>query len=126
MRVAPLADFLASLRRSEDDLYFCSCGDKWIKIGRSKDSTGRVNSFRGANAEPVEIIAVIPGAGHLEKAMHLLFSDLHVRGEWFLFSLEIVALAEAMAANRAFMAAPSGSWRSLSSATDAPDGLVER
>jgi hypothetical protein len=66
-------------------VYFIRVG-KFIKIGFTTNQQtlkGRLESFRGASAEPIQVLAVFPGNRKAERFLHDLFSDLRVLREFF-------------------------------------------
>lgn len=58
-------------------------GGGFIKIGFSTNPLARLIDLRTASPFELELLADIPGSKDDELQIHRLFSDLHVRGEWF-------------------------------------------
>jgi hypothetical protein len=55
-------------------VYFVRIG-KFIKIGFTTNLRGRLKSFRGTSAEPIEVLLIIPGGRELEQRLHALFCE---------------------------------------------------
>jgi hypothetical protein len=54
-------------------VYFIRIG-KFIKIGVTTDLEQRLAAFRGASAEPMEVLLTIPGRRDVEQRLHKLCS----------------------------------------------------
>lgn len=67
-----------------DDLYliFDKESDK-LKIGRSKNPYKRLSQLQTANGNSLEILYIKKGLGFMEEDIHLMFSDIREKGEWF-------------------------------------------
>jgi hypothetical protein len=64
-------------------VYFISSGDA-VKIGVAKNPEARLRDLQVGNANQLEILATISGAGrHEEDSLHKLFEPFRLRGEWF-------------------------------------------
>lgn len=63
-------------------VYFVRAGDA-VKIGWSKDVASRVRSIQVANAQEVELVALVEGGEAEERELHDLFAPHHIRGEWY-------------------------------------------
>jgi len=50
-------------------------------VGRS-----RMSNFQVGNPKDLTFLFEVPGDVVLEEGVHLLFSDFHVRGEWFWYN----------------------------------------
>lgn len=57
-----------------------------VKIGHSNDPVGRLSDLQIAHYETLRIIRLFHGGEAEEAALHMRFSDLHLRGEWHSFS----------------------------------------
>lgn len=68
-------------------------GDRWYKIGKSRDFDNRAKLFHLTLPFPVEVIHTIETGDctALESYFHKLFADKRTNGEWFLLSDENVA-----------------------------------
>lgn len=68
-----------------DYIYFIGRGDSGpIKIGRSKNFMQRWDDLQVANAEVLELEALlISRPGRTESHVHRLLKDSRIRGEWF-------------------------------------------
>jgi Meiotically Up-regulated Gene 113 (MUG113) protein len=63
-------------------VYFVRIG-KFIKIGFTTNLRGRLKSFRGASAEPIEVLLIIAGGRELEQRLHALFCEDRISNEFF-------------------------------------------
>jgi hypothetical protein len=54
-----------------------------IKIGTAADPEKRLLSIRTATAVSVDLLGYMPGGRALEKAIHQVFRQSRIRGEWF-------------------------------------------
>lgn len=68
-------------------VYLIQAGNQPIvKIGKADCPLSRLNQHQAAHWEELKIIRLWVG-GHSEEAMlHIKFSDLHIRGEWYSLS----------------------------------------
>lgn len=64
-------------------VYFISDGMGHVKIGVAKDPERRMYELQIGNAFQLTLLAVESGGQPREKALHKVFRDLRVRGEWF-------------------------------------------
>jgi hypothetical protein len=55
-------------------VYFVRIG-KFIKIGFTTNITERLKTFRGASAEPIYVLRIVPGGRDLERKLHQLFAE---------------------------------------------------
>lgn len=76
-----------------DSLYFLRSGDR-VKIGRAKDPEYRLMVLRSHIPYETEILAILPGAGNLEKRIHKLLQPYKIKGEWFEYNEEIQNLLD--------------------------------
>lgn len=58
-------------------IYFIDCGGH-IKIGSTFDLKSRLTSIQTSNPSPIS-----HNHGQVEKALHEIFHDAHIRGEWY-------------------------------------------
>lgn len=69
---------------SEGFVYFIQAGEAGpIKIGWTKSVPARFSALQAGNAEPLRLLAVLPGRISYERALHSRFAGLLIRGEWF-------------------------------------------
>lgn len=57
-----------------------------VKIGKADEPKTRVIDLQCAHYEKLHLLRVWEGGEAEEKALHLRFADLRIRGEWFGFS----------------------------------------
>jgi excisionase family DNA binding protein len=70
-------------KRTDGHVYFL-CGQiGLIKIGWALNVENRTAILQTGSAEPLEVIASMPGTPADERALHRKFALLLVRGEWF-------------------------------------------
>lgn len=67
-----------------------------VKIGRSTAPRARLASLQTANAAALRIVAMMPGGGAVERAMHATFAADRARpgGEWFRPSPSLAAFVK--------------------------------
>lgn len=70
-------------------IYFIRSYNKFIKIGRSIDPSGRVKGLQTGSPIKLHVKAVLPGDFKTEKGLHELFSHLRANGEWFRYTDEL-------------------------------------
>jgi hypothetical protein len=85
-------------------VYFIQAGQR-IKIGISSHVDRRLSSLRTSSPERLMVLGVIyawsrESSRAIERGLHLGFSWLHARGEWFIDATEL----------RAFIAAHAQPW----------------
>lgn len=98
VRAEPLPSGPKKPKRAErpnDQVYFAFCAGK-VKIGVSNNVTRRLHGFRTASAQPVELLAVLPGSTELETRLHSQFSAAHSHGEWFSLNDDLRAYLHAL------------------------------
>jgi hypothetical protein len=81
-------DMANRLRRRPNSavrVYFIRCNE-FVKIGRAMDVQQRLTELQVGCPDKLELLATIEGGPKEERAFHKLFSDIHVRGEWFLLN----------------------------------------
>ena len=68
--------------KKRDEVYVIQCGS-CIKIGYTTNLHQRLHSLKTANPSEIELIGSFPGTRRDEQALHLKFSHLRAKGEWF-------------------------------------------
>jgi hypothetical protein len=63
-------------------VYFAERDGK-IKIGIAQNATDRISALRNGSAEPLNLIAAVPGNHSLERALHKKLRQHRINGEWF-------------------------------------------
>jgi hypothetical protein len=63
-------------------VYFVLVGQH-MKIGFSRNASGRASDIAGGGAVPASMIVVLPGSRKDEAALHNLFAADRLQGEWF-------------------------------------------
>lgn len=63
-------------------VYFVRVGGQ-VKIGFTKTVSQRIRALQTSCAEPLEVLAILPGTTETEKFMHSRFGDYRTGGEWF-------------------------------------------
>lgn len=71
-------------------VYFVRAGDA-IKIGYSKEPKSRIRRLQTSSAVDLDVLGIIDGTMDDEKSLHCQFEYLHLRGEWFQTSPELLA-----------------------------------
>jgi hypothetical protein len=90
-------------------VYFLRC-QGYVKIGWSKTPELRLRALRTALPFTLDVLAVHPGTRADEQSLHHRFASQRYRGEWFVTSEEIEAVAKrgfervALAGSRPFRA----------------------
>lgn len=74
-------------------VYFATAGDT-VKIGWAKDPKKRVAQLQTGCPHRVSLYAWFNGSRDDEKVLHRAFAHLHVRGEWFRATPELMDLAD--------------------------------
>lgn len=77
-----------------------------VKIGCSVFPEGRLDSFTIWSPVKLELITSVPGTHADEKALHGMFREHHLHGEWFGASKELLALIDRCAATGALPELP--------------------
>ena len=69
-----------------------------LKIGRSKDARERKQQLQASQNFWIEVLAVFPQMGHLERAVHAKLQHFRMSGvpgtEWFACDLDAVRRAD--------------------------------
>jgi hypothetical protein len=85
------------------DLYVMQRSDNLgiLKVGRSSNAERRAREIQGCHCFTVQVVALIPGAGHLELDAHRVLSEFRMDPgrEWFRCSLSRVLAAIAVVTN---------------------------
>jgi hypothetical protein len=76
-------------------VYFLRDGDH-IKIGTSANVPVRILGGQTMNPRELVLIGSVPGDRRLEADLHLKFRHLHVRGEWFAATPELLAFIDGL------------------------------
>lgn len=70
-------------------VYFMRCGE-FVKIGFSSEAVVRIQAIEACTPYPVEVLALLAltrkKACKYENELHMRFSDLRHRGEWFRYT----------------------------------------
>lgn len=61
-----------------------------LKIGRSVNVKSRFNQLQIATSNKLSLLYVLEGMGNREDYVHSVFSEFHVRGEWFEYNESII------------------------------------
>lgn len=77
-------------------VYFIQCASGYIKIGTAKDPNDRLTALQTAHAEPLKLLAVLPGGLRFEHELHERFADVRVGGEWFADAPRLVGFIEGL------------------------------
>ena len=64
-------------------IYFVKSSEGPIKIGFSSQPWSRLACLQADNHARLSLMAVMPGTMRGEKAVHIRFANLRIRGEWF-------------------------------------------
>jgi len=76
-----------------DCVYIVECNGLY-KIGRTSHLDSRLNAIQTATPFPVQLVYAIPCPmkdREIEHALHVIFADHRVRGEWFKLSMRDIA-----------------------------------
>lgn len=69
---------------AKEHVYFVEAkGLDKIKIGRTADLLGRLDTLRTACPVPLEVVLAVPGGRLIEGAFQRAFTEYHCRGEWY-------------------------------------------
>jgi hypothetical protein len=74
-------------------VYFAAVGGR-IKIGWSKKVGTRIAQLQTGNAEPIELLGVLPGGRFHERRLHQQFAAARLSGEWFAATPDLLAFIE--------------------------------
>lgn len=75
-------------------------GEPAVKIGQTGNVPARLSALQMAHHKPLAVIAIMPGGGKEEAALHARFATQRRRGEWFRLDDEIAAFLETVAKPR--------------------------
>ncbi len=72
---------------SRNCIYFVECNGVF-KIGTTSDIKSRLSTMQTSNPAPIRLVHTIPipilyNHGEVEKALHTIFENAYVRGEWY-------------------------------------------
>jgi hypothetical protein len=85
------ADFRVHKRRSLLVYAILRPDTQQVKIGIAVDVQARMEALQTASACKLELIGIIEGGRQRELALHRQFAALHIRGEWFRASDDLLA-----------------------------------
>lgn len=72
-------------------IYFVQAGENGpVKIGYTHMPEKRLRCMQANHYETLRLIRVTPGNRYGERRLHLRFSHLWIRGEWFYYSDEML------------------------------------
>lgn len=68
-------------------IYFIECNGQY-KIGSTSDLKSRFTTLQTSSPTLLRLVHMIPipishDHGQVEKALHIIFKDAHIRGEWY-------------------------------------------
>ncbi len=95
-KAIPAETMLAVIRQGADSetcVYFIGSGTA-VKIGISVNVVSRLSSLQTASAKPLELLAVVPGGRETESALHSLFVEYWISGEWFRLEGDVKSLVD--------------------------------
>jgi len=72
-----------------DFVYALRAGDA-VKIGRSRDPRKRIRQLKNMTVEETTLVALVPADDDKEEDLHRQFRHLHIKGEWFRATDELV------------------------------------
>lgn len=84
-------------------IYFVQSASGPIKIGTTNDLHRRFSGLRTASAVRLVVLGTMPGGAKAEAALHLLFADLRLEGEWFKPDARLLDFIEQRATKEATM-----------------------
>lgn len=64
-------------------IYFISCGDSLVKIGKATNVANRFHSLQTGSPHELKLLAAIRTEEREEKKLHEHFKEQKERGEWF-------------------------------------------
>lgn len=73
---------------NQHTVYIIAVNDEFVKIGFTsfRDARGRVAELQKSCPYPFEVVLEAPGGKPLEQALHAIFKDYRLRGEWFRYT----------------------------------------
>lgn len=77
-------------------VYFAQVATGHIKIGTTTNVAHRLAALQHAHAEPVLMLAIMPGGHAHEALLHQIFDRDRDSGEWFSPSAELMALVDSL------------------------------
>jgi Meiotically up-regulated gene 113/Arm DNA-binding domain len=102
-------------------VYFIVIGSA-VKIGTTTRFENRLKALRGASAERMTVLAVLPGGRELEQRLHRAFAAARISNEFF--RTDVVTRFLTDLANRAVAIAASDDSPSIAAAIAASDNVV--
>lgn len=85
-----------------DYIYFVAT-QGMVKIGFSSMILDRVSKLSAQSPSRIRFLAALPGGRNIEKALHEMFADDRVKGEWFKHSPAIREVVKALQSGRTFV-----------------------
>lgn len=64
----------------------------WVKIGYSSDVRNRLSALSTGAGCDLHLLRYLDGGRPTERWLHKRFSDLRVKGEWFVFDPEMLTV----------------------------------
>jgi hypothetical protein len=64
-------------------VYFIQAESGPIKIGMARSPVSRLRVLQTAHFDTLVILATVPGNEAIERRLHGMFREDHIRGEWF-------------------------------------------
>lgn len=81
--------------RGKPVVYFVQMHDSpYVKIGMTGDFHDRVRSFLALSPINVRVLGIVEDGPYSESDIHVRFSELRTRGEWFRLDAEIAGFIE--------------------------------
>lgn len=89
----------SNLINSIEDLYLINMDNLFLKIGKSKNVKRRLLNLNSSSPKELGLLYVIKNKGNLETSILNKFSHLKTKGEWFIYSEEIIVEFEKLKNN---------------------------
>jgi len=106
-RAEHLATVTQALQKADAQRSMTDCADgscvvyfvqessiKAVKIGTTKNLKNRLDTLRVNSPHEINVLGHVPGDERLEKYLHNLFRESHIRGEWHRPSDELLSCIE--------------------------------
>ncbi len=61
-----------------------------VKIGYSRNPAARLAQIKTSSPETITVLRLLEGGYELERRLHVRFSDLRIKREWFSYSDEMM------------------------------------
>lgn len=75
-------------------VYFIQTESGDIKIGIAENPIWRLERIQDYHPRPLKLLLIVAGNTDLERALHLRFEKLNLRGEWFRGEAELMVWIE--------------------------------